>query len=198
MSDDLSLNSIDRYRKRSSRLILEEHSSCEVPAGCGGVVLRWGRPDGGIPVSMLVNHLGESEIHCGGELRTNGRFLLPFGPGVIALHLTKRDATFDWLIVTTRHHSASWRADRREIPELSTSDDRSWLATTTQPSDDWTRIEFDDSAWQPLTNSTMPIETLEERSRWRFRLSDEGVGLGLPSGNEVWIRKRYHLQLGAE
>jgi hypothetical protein len=50
MNADLSLNSIDRYRKRSNRLILEEHRSCELPAGCGGVVLRWGRV--GIPLKF--------------------------------------------------------------------------------------------------------------------------------------------------
>jgi hypothetical protein len=37
---DLRLNSLSRYTKRSPEYVLEEHSHCEVPAGCGGVVLR--------------------------------------------------------------------------------------------------------------------------------------------------------------
>ena len=41
---DLRLNELERFRKTSSRLALEAHSHCEVPAGCGGVVLRWTRP----------------------------------------------------------------------------------------------------------------------------------------------------------
>ena len=44
------LNGPDRYRKRSPRLVLEEHSHCEVPAGCGGVVLRWINTDREITV----------------------------------------------------------------------------------------------------------------------------------------------------
>lgn len=41
MSRDLELNSIDRYVKSSPRFVLEEHSHCEVPAGCGGGVWEW-------------------------------------------------------------------------------------------------------------------------------------------------------------
>ena len=41
MADEQRLNSVDRFRKKSERLVLEEHGHCEVPAGCGGVVLRW-------------------------------------------------------------------------------------------------------------------------------------------------------------
>ncbi|HEX8699439.1 MAG TPA: hypothetical protein VF815_11425, partial [Myxococcaceae bacterium] len=46
MSDqgDLRLNELNRYRKTSGKLALEVHSHCEVPAGCGGAVLRWRRP----------------------------------------------------------------------------------------------------------------------------------------------------------
>ena len=37
----LRINTLSRYRGRPPRLVLEEHNHCEVPAGCGGVVLRW-------------------------------------------------------------------------------------------------------------------------------------------------------------
>jgi hypothetical protein len=200
LSDDLRLNSIDRFRKQSSRLILEEYSSCEVPAGCGGVVLRWSPRDGGIPVSIRVAHFGETELRCGGELRTNGRFQLPFGASVLTLHLTARQGAFDWLLVSARHFSASWRADRRQIPELSTIDDGQWKMTTTAPPDDWTATDFDDSDWQPMARSRMPLDALEQREQWQFRTEEDAIGLALPPPNtadEVWIRKPYQLHFEA-
>ena len=193
MSDDLRLNSIDRYRKRSDRLILEEHSSCEVPAGCGGVVLRWGRPDGGIPVSMRVSQLGDSEIYCGGEFRNNGRFMLPFGPGVLALRLSERKKSFDWLVVSTRHHSASWRPEQRVIEELSTFANQTWLFTTKTPPKDWMQPGFDDSGWETLVASQMQRESLAKQDQWQFHLSDGEIGLSLPENSDVWVRKRYTL-----
>jgi hypothetical protein len=51
---DLKLNSIDRYAKSSPRFLLEEHSHCEVPAGCGGAVLRWRDPQHEVPVLMKI------------------------------------------------------------------------------------------------------------------------------------------------
>src|SRR6516225_2573710 len=50
---DLRLNELERFRKTSSRLALEAHSHCEVPAGCGGVVLRWTRP--GAPLGVAFS-----------------------------------------------------------------------------------------------------------------------------------------------
>lgn len=35
---ELKLNSLGRYGKGGSRLVLEEHGHCEVPVGCGGAV----------------------------------------------------------------------------------------------------------------------------------------------------------------
>lgn len=195
MSDDLNLNSIDRYRKQSKRLILEEHSHCEVPAGCGGIVLRWSRGDEGIPVEMRVSHLGEAALHCAGEVRGNGRFVAPFGPGVIAIHLTERDLSVDWLIVATRHRSASWRLDQRIIPEMSTMDHQVWLATTEPPRGPWTSLAFDDSQWTPLAASATPADELDEKHRWRFYRDNGEVALGLPTAKEVWLRKRYDLSL---
>src|SRR5574339_211352 len=59
-SDDeaLRLNTLHRFRKHSPRLLLQEYSHCEVPAGCGGVVLRWIDREGGLPVVVRVAALG--------------------------------------------------------------------------------------------------------------------------------------------
>ena len=47
--DDLRVNTLHRFAKHSPTLILHEYSSCEVPAGCGGVVMRWIAPDQDAP-----------------------------------------------------------------------------------------------------------------------------------------------------
>lgn len=49
MAEEPLLNSIDRFRKRPQRFVLEEHGHCEIPAGCGGVVLRWRNPQAAVP-----------------------------------------------------------------------------------------------------------------------------------------------------
>ena len=65
--DDLRLNELQRYRKTSSRLALEVHSHCEVPAGCGGVVLRWRRPGAPVGISLLSYVSGSLEGGVGGS-----------------------------------------------------------------------------------------------------------------------------------
>ncbi len=51
---ELKLNSIDRYVKDSPNFVLEEYTHCEVPAGCGGVVLRWRDPMAPVPVKLQL------------------------------------------------------------------------------------------------------------------------------------------------
>jgi hypothetical protein len=53
MSGEQRLNSLDRFRKQPGRLVLEEHSHCQVPAGCGGGVLRRRNPQEG-PQAFLA------------------------------------------------------------------------------------------------------------------------------------------------
>jgi hypothetical protein len=89
MSNGLSLNSLDRFTKQSSRLVLETHSTCEAPAGRIGVVLRWGNPRRGLPAVIRVAPLGEIALHINGKPCTSGRTVLPFGDGVVALHFTQ-------------------------------------------------------------------------------------------------------------
>jgi hypothetical protein len=61
-SDDLRLNELQRYRKTSGRLALKVHSHCEVPAGCGGVVLRWRRPGAPIGIALFSYVSGSVEL----------------------------------------------------------------------------------------------------------------------------------------
>lgn len=49
---DLVVNDLSRYEKSSARLVLEDYSSCEVPAGCGGGILRWIDPREALPLTL--------------------------------------------------------------------------------------------------------------------------------------------------
>ena len=74
---ELRLNSI-RFDKQSPRLTLEEHSHCEVPAGCGGVVLRW-RQRTTIPLEIWLHVVGEFQAFLDGKSLISGRPLLEQG-----------------------------------------------------------------------------------------------------------------------
>ena len=76
---DLELNSLGRYGKSGSRLVLEEHGSCEVPAGCGGAVLRWRNPDSGLLFLLHAFGNNKGSILLDGVAPSSARPLIPFG-----------------------------------------------------------------------------------------------------------------------
>src|SRR5512135_2178963 len=94
MSDDLRLNSIERFTKQSPRLVLEQHSHCEVPAGCGGVVLRWRDPAAGVPLIMRLYAAGESTSLLDGRPPPSARSIVPFGPHVFGFTVTGFDPAY--------------------------------------------------------------------------------------------------------
>ncbi|MBX3232066.1 MAG: hypothetical protein KIT84_19875 [Labilithrix sp.] len=89
MSDesDLRINTLHRFEKHSPRLTLQEYSHCEVPAGCGGVVLRWIDPRLGPSARVRVVAIGAVDTWLDGVLLGGDR--APLGPGrhVVALRL---------------------------------------------------------------------------------------------------------------
>src|SRR5262245_31746736 len=101
-NDDLRLNSLGRFRKSTSRLTLEAYSSCEVPAGCGGVVLRWRRSGAPILVSFFAHGDGKvigcfldgEPLHQQRTLVQQGTHVLSFvadepgSEGIILLRMT--------------------------------------------------------------------------------------------------------------
>ena len=77
--DELRLNTVERFSKHSTRLVLEEHGHCEVPAGCGGVVLQWRDPQAGLPVIVgLIGSVGRGEVFVDGEALSQQRVVLSY------------------------------------------------------------------------------------------------------------------------
>src|SRR6185437_8664756 len=85
MSDEQRLNSLNRFRKQSARLVLEEHGHCEIPAGCGGVVLRWRNPRAALPVSIQFYSSVPSTCWLDGAEVRVGRMDLAMGRHVVAI-----------------------------------------------------------------------------------------------------------------
>ena len=88
---ELRLNSV-RFDKQSPRLALEEHSHCEIPAGCGGVVLRW-RKRTTIPVLLWLHVAGEVQAFLDGAAQTSARPLVEPGEHVLALRIVSAAPT---------------------------------------------------------------------------------------------------------
>lgn len=85
--DDLRLNTLHRFAKHSPRLVLEEYSHCEVPAGCGGAVLRWLDPQEGIAARIEVRTLGSVETWLDATLVHGSHVTISPGAHTLFLHV---------------------------------------------------------------------------------------------------------------
>lgn len=190
---DLRLNSIDRFRKSSDRLILEQHGHCEVPAGCGGVVLRWRNPDAGCPVVFACAAMAKVDLIVNGQ-RVASRAILPWGENTIAVRLSEVQPDFPFLM-TTMHDVPGNSGSRNMIPGGSTSADGTWKVSQSE-SDGWYMPDFVDADWQGLQefNQNFPTE-----NRWRFDgLVRHGAQpLRLPvNSTTVFVRTKLVIQKG--
>lgn len=198
------LNSLERFRKRSPGLVLEQHSHCEVPAGCGGVVLRWRDPRAARPLCVHVYTSGKSECWIDGEPLARGRAELAPGRHVLAIAVERgararllRAALLDPEGV--RAHGPAGV----EVPiRVLSSADRSWKATLAPPPEGWQAPELDDSGWEALAACRMPEVRWDAPGAYQWRACEEAgaSGLGfasLPPGEgeygPVWVRKAFEV-----
>jgi hypothetical protein len=202
---DLNLNSLGRYAKQSSRLILEQHSHCEVPAGCGGVVLRWRSDISELPVLVHSFTSGKSNLFIDGLPPASSQALIPFGDHVLSLVLEEltKDAI---LAVAAVHNAARFPLASQQLGEVLkvlSDADGTWKGTTFQPADDqWMKSGFDDSSWVPLEAVQPP--SLEKRQAytrtnfWEMRLNmtlEKGakcLNVTSPTG-QMWVRRAFRL-----
>ena len=205
---DLELNSLSRYSKQSPRFILEQYSFCEVPAGCGGVILRWRDPGIGLPI--LIKIYAGQEFHCyldGEEIAAN-RPLIPFGEHVFAFEISQVDqrylalafiATFD------ENESQGIYPSRRtgQTVRIASSADGTWKYSTREPADDtWKNVAYDDSDWPAMVQreARRPLGSPHDNSdKWRLEwVVERGcspLGFDTPA-SRIWVRKRFHLSPG--
>src|SRR5271166_5805199 len=146
------LNSLDRFRKQPGRLVLEEHSHCEVPAGCGGVVLRWRNPQSALHVTVRLYAPVKAVCCLDGEEVQTGRIDLVPGPHVAAVFLENVELSGGLLMFAATHDPKEYQrlrpADVEEAPlKVLSADDGTWKFTIEHPLDGWTALAFDDRDW---------------------------------------------------
>jgi hypothetical protein len=128
--------------KSSPTYVLEEHSHCEVPAGCGGVVLRWRDRFTAIPVDLAGTVIGAEswETRIDGQELASARPLFPPGLHVVVIAVRGVVAgEFAFLVWATS-------PDAGEVPLLRTPGP--WRAHGSEPDPvAWSDPDFDVSSW---------------------------------------------------
>jgi hypothetical protein len=195
--EDLRLNSLDRFTKRSPRFILEEHSHCEIPAGCGGVVLRWIDPRAGLPVLLDFYHPVAATLAIDGVPTTSSHLLLAPGRHVLSVEFPKlppADQTLLVLGARLKIAAASLRHHEQVI--LRTAEDRSWVFTSTRPPRKWsTDPRFHIRGFERLRRCALNPPRHGTEGAWVFHRATEDAQaepLGVPAGVErgpIYVRK---------
>jgi hypothetical protein len=202
---DLNLNSLSRFSKKSTRLILEEYSHCEVPAGCGGVVLRWRKAGEPIPFTMRTLFASkQANIFLDGEIIT--RHVRPdvmFGQHVLGFHL-EGIVPDDGIIMFKAEISEQFRdimSFEGDFPIRTKADDRWKYLFASSADENWKQLDFDDSNWTPLKRKEMDPTRPHGYNLARFieNLENEGIApLGTQEEGEterpIWIRYVFSIE----
>ena len=197
---DLKLNSLGRYGKSNSRLILEEHSHCEVPAGCGGVVLRWRNPNSGLLFILHFFGSGKGTILLDGKALTSARPLISFGEHVLSLAVTDIAPGSTILGFAGIHDESQSSFPRVSQPSgrkmsILSAAEGSWTYVTTEPADDtWSRSGFDDSHWRQMTACEPPSLDKQDMQKYRLEtiLKFGAACLGIEGqSSRAWVRKSF-------
>ena len=188
MPDSQDLNSLERFRKRTAKIILEEHGHCEVPAGCGGVVLRWRNPFDAVPLTLSIyTPVPASCFLDAGEVR-NARVDLAPGRHAFSAVLKNVDLSAGLILLA----AVCTGTGAEHIPlspvvesplQVLTADDGSWKFAFAGPaSDDWKSPAFDDRDWTSLVLA--PAPQLDDHVAGAYACGDclrlGAVCLGLP------------------
>jgi hypothetical protein len=208
--DEQRLNSLNRFRKQSDRLVLEEHGHCEIPAGCGGVVLRWRNPHAALPVSVFLYNPVPATCWLDGTELQFGRMDLSIGRHVVAVALEEVDLSAGLILFAANHDPKDYQRGTvmetidRPLQILSAADD-SWKYSLAPPPAEWTALSFEDHDWPALELAPMPALDRSDEGAYACRRCAElgAVCLGLPSGKhpkreKVWIRKVFEVHAPEE
>jgi hypothetical protein len=177
--------------------VLEAHSHCEVPAGCGGAVLEWQDPREGVPVSFSTHSSHRvAELFIDGAKVIGSRARLLPGPHVLALALEPWNPRTPppgpppppWLLM------GAVRLATPRAPEPIALAGQ-WRAVATQPPQTWPAMDFDDAQWPTLQSVALDVRQLNEWSRQSVTalLAAGRTALGLPERTGAWVRLRFIL-----
>lgn len=207
-SDDeeaLRLNTLHRFSKHSSRLLLQEYSHCEVPAGCGGVVLRWIERDGGLPAILRMAALGPTRCWLDERERISSTVELHAGEHVLALAVSELPRVNTPLAMRLDVNLPSNSATL-----LRSAADARWWVTIAEPSGDWLRLGYDAAqhGWSRASEHPAHEAEVPQEQRWRWsaltrepyadrpQLPAAARPLALP-GTQAWLRCEFTLDAAA-
>jgi hypothetical protein len=200
---NLNLNSLSRYSKQSPRLVLEEHGHCEVPAGCGGVVLRWINPHEELPIIMNLHRNGELEVYLDGSPLSSARPLVKYGQHTLAFRATGFNTDYGLLmfvaIYSERDSYVGVIPPDNAHPLIVSVPDGTWKYLLTEPPDDsWMHNGYDDSKWMQMVERHLPLLSEEHDQRlfaeWKaFGATELGIQGKGSVGEIVCVRKEFCL-----
>ena len=176
-----------------------------MPAGCGGVVLRWRNQQPTRPLLFYTAVDGQTAIYVDGRPCDSARARLSFGEHLLAIHFKGISVAVPAFLFAARidEGGSTQGAVDEELPILPvllSAGDGTWRMTVRRPaSHDWLQPEFDDHDWVPLQTLELDLETIPDGTRWRYKelLGWNAAALALPPAPEAWIRKRFRLERAA-
>jgi hypothetical protein len=188
--EELRLNTLHRFAKRSSRLVLQEYSHCEVPAGCGGYVFRWRNPESGLPLTLHISCHGETELWIDGRRASATHVDLPFGEHALALHV--RLSRERGVLVFA---AARALPDEEDGPLVCRTSEGGWRLSATAPAGDgWLAPGFDDGAWTQMRATDLTADVTHDEA-WRYEyLVGMGADALLVPTKEAWIRHVFRVE----
>jgi len=207
---NLELNSLSRYDKQSPQFILEAQGHCEVPAGCGGVILRWWNPASGFPIEMWMYAAGEFECYLDGKPLVYGRPMVSLGQHVVALRIEVQDWDHGILMFAGSYDEEARRTLSRKTGRkvtIRSAAGEGWKYSLADQKDDtWKSVGFDDSRWRDMIENAVPQP--KSHNFQHYRLTGLNVpGLGVQkesllerlfsrqrsSSNTVFVRKAFSI-----
>jgi hypothetical protein len=206
MSGEPPINSLARFRKHPGRLVLEEYTHCEVPAGCGGVVLRWRNPLAAVPLTVTLYAPVRAACFLDGRPVVNGRLDLAPGRHALAVVLENADRAAGLLAFAALYQPGEHQRIPREAAEagvqILSAGDGTWKYSLDAPaSEAWKLTGFDDAGWQPLTAVPTPVLVNSAPGAWHLgRCAEAGaacLATGLAAGltaeryGTVYVRKTF-------
>lgn len=203
--DDFKLNSLSRFSKKSPRLVLEQYDNCEVPAGCGGMVMRWRKPDEPLMMFVDVNSCAKRlEITLDGVDASWYRQKINWGAHVFTLTFQNVDLTQGFLLF-----AAQLEQQYRLIlepdgePDVFSRPDGKWKYTLSAPSsENWRTVDFDDSTWSAMIAKPMPNQYWHgyDASDFYQKTRDKGAedlgvdAKGKSKAEYVYVRRVFTIQ----
>lgn len=196
---DLKLNSLSRFSKQSSRFVLEEYSHCEVPAGCGGVVLRWQKPEVPIPMTMrdfAPNGTSRNRTLNGSENLYSSKIPVSYGKHVLAIEINDFKPEYAVIFMYCQLDEDYVRILKPYgDTNILSLPDGTWRYTLDSPDPKWQEPDFDDSGWHSLVEKpTYADPRYGDISSSTQRLVDKGaVPLGIDIENPNILEQLKHL-----